>query len=406
MHDQRFHSWGQDLDGGLAVLYSFLDGELCHSAEQLFQLLLGGYEVPQRVEDYSFITFVVGKASVWLEYMWMSADNDVYALLHKVGCPLFFVFVWHGFIFGSPVGYKDDAVGLLFCFLDHGCDLVLADHVDHVVFSFNSAYVCAVGVIQKCDLDAVHFADLYGVGIFLGVVDPQKCDIRIFGFPEVQCVCEEAFTKVIDVVVGGFYYVESCFYDGVSYFCGCCKGWVGAYAVMVGCEDGFLIDHLDVCVLDGVLDMGVDLVVIPVAVRGCACVYEALVVEVVTDCDDGGSGGFGSGVDCFLISFGFGCRGFFLGVYGRFANEAVVQLIEEEDQDRKDDDGCKEACAGVAAFAEVQGDVVLGVAPDGAFGFVEGIRGGFSFEDSFDGVGDFDVGWKFHLWFTLSFFGF
>ena len=175
---------------------------------------------------------------------------------------------------------------------------------------------------------------------------------------------------------------------------------------MVGCEDGFLIDQFDVCVLDGVLDVGVDLVVIPVAVRGCACVYEALVVEVVTDCDDGGSGGFGSGVDCFLISFGFGCRGFFLGVYGRFANEAVVQLIEEEDQDRKDDDGCKEACAGVAAFAEVQGDIVLGVAPDGAFGFVEGIRGGFSFEDSFEGVGDFDVGWKFHLWFTLSFFGF
>ena len=28
------------------------------------------------------------------------------------------------------------------------------------------------------------------------------------------------------------------------------------------------------------------------------------------------------------------------------------------------------------------------------------------FEDSFEGVGDFDVGWKFHLCFTLSFFGF
>ena len=27
-----------------------------------------------------------------------------------------------------------------------------------------------------------------------------------------------------------------------------------------------------------------------------------------------------------------------------------------------------------------------------AFGFAERIRGGFSFEDSFEGVGDFDVG--------------
>ena len=56
---------------------------------------------------------------------------------------------------------------------------------------------------------------------------------------------------------------------------------------MVGCEDGFLIDHFDVYVLDGVLDVGVDLVVVPVAVRGCACVDETLVIEVVAYCDDG-----------------------------------------------------------------------------------------------------------------------
>ena len=76
----------------------------------------------------------------------------------------------------------------IFCFLDHGCDLVFADHVDHVVFSFNAAYVCTVGVIQKCNLDTVYFADLYGVGIFLGIGDSQKCDIRIFGFPR-SSVC-------------------------------------------------------------------------------------------------------------------------------------------------------------------------------------------------------------------------
>ena len=77
-------------------------------------------------------------------------------------------------------------------------------------------------------------------------------------------------------------------------------------------------------------------------------------------------------------------------------------MIKEEDQDRKDDDGCHKTYTGIAAFAEVKGDVVLGVAP----GFSEGLRGGAFFEDSFEGVGDFDVEWKFHLCFTLSFFGF
>ena len=210
--------------------------------------------------------------------MWVAADDDVYTLFHEIGCPLFFVFVWHSFVFGAPVCYEDDAIGLLFGFLEHGCDFVLADHVDHVIFSFDSAYVCAVGVIEKCDFDTVYFADFYSVGIFLGVMDSEKCDIRIIGFPEVQCVGEEAFAEVINVVVGGFYYVESGFYDGVSYFGRGCEGGVGAYAVVVGCEDGFLVDHFDVCVFDGVLDVGVDFVVVPVAVRGCACVYEALVV--------------------------------------------------------------------------------------------------------------------------------
>ena len=105
------------------------------------------------------------------------------------------------------------------------------------------------------------------------------------------------------MIVGGFHYVESGFYDGVSYFGRGCEGGVGAYAVMVGCEDGFLVDHFDVCVFDGVLDVGVDFVVVPVTVRGCACVYEALVVEVVAYCDDRGCGGFTGGSGGFLFFF-------------------------------------------------------------------------------------------------------
>ena len=97
----------------------------------------------------------------------MSSDNDIYTLFHEVGCPLLFVFIWHGFVFSAPVSHEDDAVGLLFGFLDHGCDLVLTDHVDHVVFSFNASYVCSVGIIQKCNFDTVYFADLDGVCIFL-----------------------------------------------------------------------------------------------------------------------------------------------------------------------------------------------------------------------------------------------
>ena len=45
--------------------------------------------------------------------------------------------------------------------------------------------------------------------------------------------------------------------------------------------------------------------------------------------------------------------GFFAGIYGWFTDEAVVQLVEEEDQNSQDNDGGYEAQAGVAALAEV-----------------------------------------------------
>ena len=60
-----------------------------------------------------------------------------------------------------------------------------------------------------------------------------------------------------------------------------------------------------------------------------------------------------------------------LGIYGWLADEAVVQLIEEEDQDGQDNDGCQETYAGIAAFTEVQGNVVLGIAPDRTSGFLK-----------------------------------
>ncbi len=42
-----------------------------------------------------------------------------------------------------------------------------------------------------------------------------------------------------------------------------------------------------------------------------------------------------------------------MGIYGWFTDEAVVQLVEEEDQNSQDNDGGYEAQAGVAALAEV-----------------------------------------------------
>ena len=76
MHNQRFYSWCQDLDGSFAIFYRFLDSEFCHSAKELFQFLLGGYEISQRVENDSFIAIIIGKAVVWLKYMWVTADDD------------------------------------------------------------------------------------------------------------------------------------------------------------------------------------------------------------------------------------------------------------------------------------------------------------------------------------------
>ena len=95
---------------------------------------------------------------------------------------------------------------------------------------------------------------------------------------------------------------------------------------MVCCEYGFLVDHPDVCILDGVCDVGVDLIVIPVAVLRCSCINQALMIKVVTHCNNRCSCDIVGSGSCFRLFFSCSC--FFLGIYGWFADQPVVQLVE------------------------------------------------------------------------------
>lgn len=63
---------------------------------------------PEGVEYGGIVSLVIRKLSVRLKHMRMTANDHINTLLHQKSGPLFLVFIWHGFIFCSPVSHKDE----------------------------------------------------------------------------------------------------------------------------------------------------------------------------------------------------------------------------------------------------------------------------------------------------------
>ena len=104
--------------------------------------------------------------------MWMSADNHINTLLHQESSPLFLVFIWHGFIFCSPVGDEDNAVADFFGLLDHCGDLVFVKDIEHIFVAVaDTGIIGAICIVKESNLDSIDFFYFYRICVFLsGVV--------------------------------------------------------------------------------------------------------------------------------------------------------------------------------------------------------------------------------------------
>ena len=198
--------------------------------------------------------------------MRMTANDHINTLLHQKSGPLFLVFIWHGFIFCSPVSHKDDAVADFFGFLDHCGDLILIKDIDHVLISFAcTGIIGAVCIVKKSNLNTIHFFYFDSVCIFLGGVDAKYRNIRIIGAPEIQSTFQIVISIIIGVICGRFHYIKPCFDNGISNFLRSGKGRISADSIVVWSKNSFLVDHGHICSLDLIQNMSVDMVIIPYA---------------------------------------------------------------------------------------------------------------------------------------------
>ena len=167
---------------------------------------------------------IIRKAPVRLKHMRMSADNNVNSLFHQECCPLLFIFIWHGFVFRTPVCNKNDTVTDFFGFLDHGRNFVFIKNIDHIVITVSCAgAVSSICIIQKCDFDSVDFFYFYSICIVLSRMDTEHRNIRIITAPEVQCGFQIIITIIIHVIGSRFHDIETGFDNGITYFFGCGK---------------------------------------------------------------------------------------------------------------------------------------------------------------------------------------
>ena len=170
------------------------------------------------------MSLVIRKLSIRLKYMWMSADNHINTLLHQESSPLFFVFIWHGFVFCSPVGDEDNAVADFFGLLDHCGDLVFVKDIKHVFVTVaDTGIIGAICIVKESNLDSIDFFYFYGICVFLSGVDSKYRNIWIVGAPEIQSVFQVIIAIIICVVGSRFYNIKSGFDNGVTNLFGCGK---------------------------------------------------------------------------------------------------------------------------------------------------------------------------------------
>ena len=224
---------------------------------------------------------------------------------------------------------ENDTVTDLFGLLDHGGDLIFIKNIDHVIFSLTcTGIVGSVGVVQKCDLNAINLFYFNSICIFRSVMDAQNRNIRIIGAPEIKGIFQIIITVIIHMVGSGFHYIETSFDNGISHFLRCGERGVSADRIMIRGKNSLLINHSHICGLDLIQHMGVNMVVIPCAGIVFSGFIQLAVVKIIAHCDDTGSGNLRSFSRCF--SFLLFLRGSLFCFSFRFRDQAVIQLVKTE----------------------------------------------------------------------------
>ena len=254
--------------------------------------------------------------------------------------------------------HKNNAVRDFLCFLNGGGNLCFIENVDHVFFALSCAgVVCSVCIVEKGNFNPVYFPDFYRSGIFFCLMDTKQGNVGIIGTPEFKGLRHIVIAVVVNMICGGFHYVKACLYNSVSHFCRRCKRRIGAYGIVICCKNGFLVDHGNVRALDFVQDILINVVIVPLAGIVFSGVNKALMIKIVSYCNDGGCcDNWRSG--ClfrffffkFCFSFRFDCR---------FLYYLIVQLVEKQAKNRKYGDGADETDLGVHSLLKIKGYIFI-----------------------------------------------